>query len=227
MIQTHISYNVGDGKKISLFHDNWLFPRPISNDVGKSIYAWGENLTVSCWWDLTNGWNIPRSFCRRYPTIVAAISATTLTREEDSVRWKLNSAGEYTVSSMYQLCSKIGAKVNWDKITWLVKSPPRFQICQWLLWKCSLKTKMLLFRRGVEIELRCVLCQRQDEDCSHLFFKCAFSNCVWGRVLASIGINRIPLHWEAEQVWIKRNASGRSEKAKMIKFALSCIVYHI
>ena len=40
----------------------------------------------------------------------------------------------------------------------------------------KLATKVNLSRRGVQIEsLRCVLCGKEEESCSHLFFGCSFA----------------------------------------------------
>ena len=34
-------------------------------------------------------------------------------------------------------------------------------------------------RRGVELDPRCVMCNRHDEDGAHLFFKCKYVKYIW------------------------------------------------
>lgn len=143
------SYNVRDGSQLYMFHDNWMNSQPISEVIGDSIHMWGENLTVNRWLNANSGWNIPRSFCRRFPGLVADMTRRNLTEGADSVVWKLNGAGRYTVKSMYQICRNNAVKVHWDRMVWSSKVPHRYQFCHWLLWKESLKTKVLLDRKSV------------------------------------------------------------------------------
>jgi hypothetical protein len=44
-----------------------------------------------------------------------------------------------------------------------------------------------LRRRGMELDTRCVLCQRYDEDGAHLFFKCKWAK----KVRRELGLEQI------------------------------------
>ena len=46
---------------------------------------------------------------------------------------------------------------------------------------------MNLRRRGMDIDTRCVICQRFNEDGAHLFFKCKLMQKVW----CLFGLNRV------------------------------------
>jgi hypothetical protein len=43
----------------------------------------------------------------------------------------------------------------------------------------SLPVRKNLARRGIKLDTICPVCQRLDEDCSHLFFKCKGARACW------------------------------------------------
>lgn len=133
MFSNHITYNLGDGRQMSLFYDNWLHIGSIRDIIGDTTIVWGSDVSVNNWWDYGGQWNIPISFCRRYPNIVDEISKFTITDTLDSVNWNFNTSMEYSVNSMYELYRERGRMVYWDKIVWITESPPRFNFCNWLL----------------------------------------------------------------------------------------------
>lgn len=226
MFKQHVIYNLGDGRQISLFYDNWLSIGPIKEIIGDNAMIWGGNFNVRVWWNDRDGWVLPNSFCRRHPVIAAEIQKYSISTRPDSVSW-CSILKEYTVNSMYELSRKRGDRVNWGNIVWSTKALPRFKFCSWLLWQKSLKTKVMLLNRGVAVDLNCQLCLSHDEDCSHMFFGCSYSRTVWQGLLARIGICRNPICWEGEARWARRTANGRSARAMRIKKALACTVYYI
>lgn len=226
LIREHIQYNIGDGRQMSLFYDNWLQSIPIVETIGNNVSSWGESLTVRSWWN-SNGWSIPASFSRRYPEIAATIQRCSLNEMADSCTWKIEASGKYTVRSMYEASAgKKGRKVAWDNIVWSSQIPPKYSFCLWLLWKGAMKTRIMLCRRGVDVGQDCEFCHAQNEDCSHLFFDCELPKAVWKEALAATGINRNPSHWGRVQRWIQRNARGRGMQARKIKKALAITVYY-
>lgn len=118
-------------------------------------------------------------------------------------------------------------KVNWDKIVWSPGVLPKFRFCLWLEWRNALKTRMMLHRRGVEIDLKCEFCHQQNEYRAHLFFVCEFTKEIWKKVPRNAGIHREPLTWEDESRWIRRATRGKSNRSRKIKLALSSVAYHI
>jgi hypothetical protein len=49
----------------------------------------------------------------------------------------------------------------------------------WRLAHNSLPVRRNVARRGVDLDTRCPVCQRFDEDCGHLFFKCKYVKMCW------------------------------------------------
>lgn len=69
LFREHLKCQLGDGRQFSLFYDNdWLQIGTIQDISGNTAaQIWGMELKVrDCWND---GWNIPSSFSRRFPTL--------------------------------------------------------------------------------------------------------------------------------------------------------------
>lgn len=57
------------------------------------------------------------------------------------------------MSSMYEILRKFGTKVDWARVVWDEHIPPKYSFCHWLLRKDALKTKDMLNRRGMSINV--------------------------------------------------------------------------
>jgi len=67
---------------------------------------------------------------------------------------------------------------NWLKI-WQLNVPNKIKIFIWRLAHNSLPVKSNVARRGVLLDTICPMCNRLDEDCGHLFFKCKYVKKCW------------------------------------------------
>jgi hypothetical protein len=59
----------------------------------------------------------------------------------------------------------------WKRL-WALPLPAKIQHFLWRLTNNSLPLRMKLRRRGVELDTRCPVCYRLDEDGGHCFLKC-------------------------------------------------------
>ena len=102
--------------------------------------------------------------------------------ETDSWVWKVGDLQSFTVSSAYKLIRKdneADSLLVFSKI-WRSKAVPSTALLAWRVLENKLATRVNLSRRGVQLEsLRCVLCGKEEESCSHLFFGCTFAWHVW------------------------------------------------
>ncbi|KAK2410194.1 hypothetical protein QL285_045571 [Trifolium repens] len=76
------------------------------------------------------------------------------------------------------------------KKLWKSDIPSKILVFGWRLLLDRLPTRAALARRGFLAntdELRCVFCTQHDEDSTHLFFSCPFSQGVWNDVFQWIG----------------------------------------
>jgi hypothetical protein len=70
----------------------------------------------------------------------------------------------------------------WNNI-WNLKLPGKVRIFLWRLCHNSLPTKLNIQRKRVDLDTRCPVCFRMDEDGGHLFLKCKLVKQVWRELL--------------------------------------------
>lgn len=166
----HINIIIGDGKDTKLFYDNWLPFGNLAKLMSNDIKVWGEDLNVCQWWHGTKGWQIPSSFSRRYSHLAEEISKIQLSNSRDSVKWKPDINGQFSVGQYYNMIRKTTPKVPWHRLVWSGKIPGRYRFFMWLLVQQRLKTRELLNKRGMSLDLACSLCSNGVDNCKHLFF---------------------------------------------------------
>ena len=68
--------------------------------------------------------------------------------------------------------------IQWKKI-WSLALPGKVKHFIWRLANNSLPLRMKLKRKGIELDTRCPVCYRLDEDGGHCFFKCKMVKALW------------------------------------------------
>lgn len=91
--------------------------------------------------------------------------------EDDTLHWKWDSKGVYTVESLYQFLNFGGIKELYALTWWTVKTPPKIQVFMWLVTKKKTLTKSNLAKKGWVWDITCHFC-RQKETPDHLFVQC-------------------------------------------------------
>jgi hypothetical protein len=66
----------------------------------------------------------------------------------------------------------------WHKI-WALQCPNKVKTFAWSLAHNNLPLKRRIESRGIELDTKCLMCWRFDEDTGHLFFMCKFARGVW------------------------------------------------
>lgn len=64
-----------------------------------------------------------------------------------------------------------------------MKCPNKVNMFIWRMVHNSLPLRSNNSRRNIELDTRCPLCHRFDEDGGHLFIKCKYSKSCWGELL--------------------------------------------
>src|SRR5438105_1261016 len=67
---------------------------------------------------------------------------------------------------------------KWTSI-WNLKMPGNMKIFLWRLVHNSLPLRLNIQRKHVELDTRCPVCARFDEDGCHLFLRCKFVKQIW------------------------------------------------
>jgi hypothetical protein len=96
---------------------------------------------------------------------------------------------------------------------WKNDVPSKVSVFGWRLLLQKLPMRAALNHRGVLInphDLPCVFCFQVSEDCSHLFFHCHFSMCIWENVFSWMGYHGI----SSLEGWNHFNSFGNTVKSK-------------
>jgi hypothetical protein len=64
-------------------------------------------------------------------------------------------------------------------VYWALPLPPKILHFLWRLTNNSLPLRMNLRRRGINLDTKCPICYRLDEDGGHCFLKCKSVKAVW------------------------------------------------
>jgi hypothetical protein len=114
---------------------------------------------------------------------------------ENRAAWHFDKRGIFSVRSAYKVyrkeqvvkSSRGGASSSWpdpgyeslwNKI-WNSQCPNKIKHFLWRFCYNSHPLRMNLNRRGMELDTRCVVCHRFNEDGAHLFFKCKVIEKLW------------------------------------------------
>jgi hypothetical protein len=100
-----------------------------------------DNRLLQRWYDLKS---ISESLC--------------LNNEEDSIIWKFESKGVYSVSSLYAIVNFRGVLPVHIPAVWRVKVQPRVHVFLWLLVNNRLLTRDNLVKRQYVPDHSCVFC---------------------------------------------------------------------
>lgn len=116
---------------------------------------------------------------------------------EDLIAWHFDSKGIFSVKSAYHVLQGLeeqGRQIQrgvsscrdansphdevWTKI-WKLPCPPKIKQFIWRVAHNSLAMKMNIKRRHIDLDTRCPVCMRFDEDGGHCFLKCKQVRHCW------------------------------------------------
>jgi hypothetical protein len=119
---------------------------------------------------------------------------------KDTPSWHFNKKGVFSVKSLYQVVLDNQARdsihglastsndyeqsrsMPWKKL-WMLLLPSKVLHFLWRLAHNSLPLRMKLKSRGLEVDTRCLVCYRLDQDGGHCFLKCKCVKVVWRAAL--------------------------------------------
>ena len=199
VLKKGIIWRVGNGQNIKIWADPWL-PRDSSRQVrsrrGNQLLMKVSDLInpISLTWDTQL---IQQTFNPEEASIISMIPIQE--GAQDSLAWHYDKKGLFSVKSAYQVVRNIKTEeeekgspsfgrrdseiniIPWKKL-WALPLPGKLKHFLWRLANNSLPLRMKLKRRGVDLDTRCPVCFRLDEDGGHIFFKCKAVRAFWRAV---------------------------------------------
>jgi hypothetical protein len=113
-------------------------------------------------------------------TIKDEIFAIQLGSDQDTVSWKLESNGKFSVKSTYNALTICESGSSFKNI-WKGKIPPKIKIFLWLVANDAILTKDNMLKRNWSGDPNCYFCN-SPESANHLLFRCLVAKVVWATV---------------------------------------------
>ena len=194
LLKEGIVWRIGTGEHVRIWEDPWI----PNGTTRRPRTARGSVLIdkVSDLFDpYTENWDeelVKDLFCEEDVKEILAIPLRS--GMDDQPAWHLDPRGVFLVKSAYHLGTSIrDASKNrdassltttpsyskkWNRF-WTLDLPPKVRMFLWRLSHNSLPLRMNVKRKQVELDTRCPICMRLDEDGGHLFLKCKLVKHLW------------------------------------------------
>ncbi|KAA3478112.1 reverse transcriptase [Gossypium australe] len=191
LISDGMVWRVGSGKLVNIWNDPWL-PGKEQNRL--------SGFDINPTWTTVDQLMNEGSYTWNKDLIAELVDEDTATRilaipisvgnKEDSLVWKYEGSGEYTVKSGYRaLTTTLGYYNNnnyledgfktFYKYLWLLNVPSKIKIHNWRLVNNLLPHYSNLAKRKLAVEVDCPLCKNGIEDSSHMMWSCSWLRSVW------------------------------------------------
>jgi hypothetical protein len=125
-----------------------------------------------------------------------------LSLESDTLVWKFEPNGLFSVKSMYAIINFRGITLVHVHSVWKLKLPPKIHFFLWLVVHNKNLTRDNFVKRQSVDDLTCVF-YNELETCNHIFFECVVAKAAWneiklcvGNTVAIVDINSIAKNWE-------------------------------
>lgn len=204
LLSEGVQWRIGDGRTVRVWGVPWLpdrnnpyvsTPQPsyLNNpQVSSLLYPGSYNWDLDLLRDL---------FCKRDVEQIMSIPIPSL-GVDDSLFWKCEEKGVYTVRSGYRLVSGGDMRergVDWASL-WVLNIPPKVKCFFWTLCTLRLPTKDALHVKHVVCDPICPLCGVANETAVHLFANCLFAHTCWQILNMSWSLNYV----DSIGLWMRR-----------------------
>jgi len=216
---------------------------------------------------VTGEWDVQLIQDIFWPEDVAVIMQIPIDHDMDDLpAWHFDAKGLFSVKSAYMVAvSRRDVKAGRDASTsgssrgdngdfewyriWKLQIPNIVKMFMWRLAHNSLPVRKNVSRRGVELDTKCPVYQRLDEDCGHLFFKCKYVKRCWSGFgmddirtdLAGCqsGKETLAKIWKLEKAqqmkvivflwrwWSARNKASNGERMQSVSEILGPVAYFL
>ena len=186
---------MGNGKLIHIWDDKYL-PTPTTYKVISHPKDFGDFPMVSSLIDEDiKMWRRDRLVKIFLPFEVNTILNIPLSHHlsEDSIILVGNKKIIFFVKSAYYVAKKMldsdiqGETSRGDvraplwKRIWQLNIPEKIRIFAWRLCMNAISTMVNLNRRGIQVEVLCLICKKEEEVVEHVILKCELAKVVWSK----------------------------------------------
>jgi hypothetical protein len=194
VIKMGMIWRVGNGEEINIWSDPWLdregSKRPVTPCSQNLVTKVVELISpVTGQWDIQLVMDI---FSKEDDRVI--LSTPLRAEFEDFPAWFPDNKGIFTVRPVYKMLAKEvtsdsqgatvsgvaegGMEFDW-KLLWSQPCASKTKHFLWRLAHGNLPWKLNYARRGMDIDTKCLMCTRLNEDGGHIFLHCKMVRTVW------------------------------------------------
>ena len=143
-VRQRMKFQIGDGKRTSLWFDNWHPLGPIVETMGERvIYDSGLDRMAKVATIIDgSSWSWPPAQSAALIQLARSLplECVPCSTREDELVWHDDPRGVFSVRSAWEALRPRGTCVSWHKIVWFRKSVPRHAFLLWLTIQGGLYT---------------------------------------------------------------------------------------
>ncbi|PWA74759.1 RNA-directed DNA polymerase, eukaryota, Reverse transcriptase zinc-binding domain protein [Artemisia annua] len=217
---------VGDGKKASMWFDNWSSLGALNSmltyrdlyDARLSMDMKVADLSVNDCWQWPSEWH------DKFPMIVQLQNIALDNNKKDQIAWKSRNGklGKFKVQNAYFDLQDENNEVNWWKLVWFSQNIPKHSFVLWMAILNKLNTQDKVRSWGSYDLMVCPLCYSDMDSHSHLFFKCSYE-----KMLLKMGSKCNNLEWNGLINDFASQSNGNSIGSIIRRLCLAISVYLI
>jgi hypothetical protein len=222
-----LSYKVGDGRKIFIWHDNWHPNGYLLDKYGyRTIYDAGYAIGPKLFSIIRHGeWYCPNACSESLVEIQSPLPEVTIGTEDVPV-WN-SRKGTFSCSETWDKLRVKSPIVNRYNTVWFPLAIPRHSFILWLAFRDALNTKEKLCLWGFNCSSVYLFCHAQQESKEHFLFSCSFSRRIWRVLMADCLVVNPPVDWDSVVWWFQEKACGKSLKSYLCKLCFGAAVYNL
>ncbi|KAJ9693622.1 hypothetical protein PVL29_009537 [Vitis rotundifolia] len=211
--RSHSHFIVGDDIRVKFWKDLWCenhsleeaFPTLFNLSVNKEswfVEAWEEGGVGGSWGPRfnrhLNDWEVGEA-----ESLLGKLFLMTIRRGvDDSLQWKENKNGTFSVKSFYSSLSR-GIKPPFSARTiWTCWVPIRASFFGWEAAWSRLLTTDRLMRFVWSIPIRCFLCNNEEETIDHLLLFCEKARMLWLLIFSLFGVQWVMHSFVKRNLWV-------------------------
>ncbi|KAM6569105.1 hypothetical protein CsatB_017090 [Cannabis sativa] len=130
------------------------------------------------------------------------------------------------IAEVYKILTAPTESYHWSKQVWSRLNIPKHSFLIWLAVQDRLKTRERLFRFNVAAEATCILCNDLNENTSHLFFDCKFSQSCLSQIKVWLNWRVVSVSLQGLLRWINRSKASKFRRG-IFSGTIAALVYHI
>ncbi|GJT78029.1 RNA-directed DNA polymerase, eukaryota, reverse transcriptase zinc-binding domain protein [Tanacetum coccineum] len=175
-----IHKKLGNGADTLFWEDAWrggtafkyLYPRVYALESNKNINVASKMAHCNLGYSFRRD---PRGDVEKaqFDSMFEKVEGTLLADMRDRWTWSLEGSGDFSVASVRKLLDENMLPEVASKTWWIKAMPNKVNVDAWRVKLDCLTTRIIIFRRGMEIEsIICPMCGEAAESSRHIFFSC-------------------------------------------------------